>query len=64
MGWRNYDGRKVFYLNTSDTEYIEFEHCPPAAEQRKIIDELTNLEKNQDNISDETTIMSLKIRRN
>ena len=26
--WKNYDGRKVFTVNVSDVEHVEFEHFP------------------------------------
>ena len=43
MLWRNYDGKKVFYLNAKDIEYIVFEHYPPTPEQKKIMDEISSL---------------------
>ena len=59
MEWRNYDGRKVFYLNATDVEYIEFEHYPPSPEQKKILDELIELnahEKTNQNIQHATVL--------
>jgi hypothetical protein len=56
MEWRNYDGRKVFCLNVRDIQYIEFEHYPPTAEQRKIMDQLAKLEEIQENKHDNKII--------
>ncbi len=28
LKWKNYDGKKVYTINVSDVEYVEFEHFP------------------------------------
>ena len=28
LAWKNYGGRKVFTINVSDVEHVEFEHFP------------------------------------
>jgi hypothetical protein len=54
LGWRNYNGKKVYYINAIDVEYIEFEHYPPTASQLKILQDLEKMledkEKNKDGI--------------
>jgi hypothetical protein len=61
MGWRNYDGKKVFFINVNEIDYIEFEHYPPSSEQRKILEKMSILEKKHTKEND-TTLVSLKTR--
>jgi hypothetical protein len=46
LSWRNYDGKKVFYLNANDVESIEFEHYPPTPEQLKLMQDIHSMNNN------------------
>jgi len=58
LGWRNYNGKKVFYINANDVEYIEFEHYPPTPAQLKILHDIETM--NEINNKTVGTLQELK----
>jgi hypothetical protein len=44
LNWKNYDGKKVYTINVTDVDYVEFEHFPKKVEQIKIEQQISSLE--------------------
>ena len=47
LRWRNYDGKKVYYINANEIEHVVFEHMPKTKKQ-------VTLEKELDELKDGT----------
>ena len=43
LTWKNYDGRKVFTVNVSDVEHVEFEHFPKKLDQVVLENQISTL---------------------
>ncbi len=43
LNWKTYDGKKVYTINVTDLDYVEFEHFPKKMEQIKIEEQITSL---------------------
>ena len=50
LGWRNYDGRKVYYANVDDISHVVFEHFPKSRRQIKLQEELSVLKHSQSHV--------------
>ena len=44
LNWKNYDGKKVYTINVTDVDFVEFEHFPKKMEQIKIEEQISSLE--------------------
>jgi bifunctional pyridoxal-dependent enzyme with beta-cystathionase and maltose regulon repressor activities len=45
LKWRNYDGKKVYPMNVSDTEFAEFEHFSKKLEQINLENQIAILQE-------------------
>ena len=49
LRWRNYDGKKVFYINAREIEYVVFEHIPKTKKEKLLEKEIGDLKEYQTN---------------
>ena len=48
LKWRNYDGKKVYYLNANEIDHVVFEHLPRTKQQVSLEKEIKELKDMED----------------